>query len=491
MAAMARTRELSEPLTLLSLPDDDLNQALARVSLAHHGTVASVCSRFRDLVLSDEFQLARRSAGCAEPSVMVFGGEGGNDEPEQGNMRCRALVTNSWVELAPSIHGVADHPMQQPNPRLLASASGGDERARKQLLWQMGWKGVRKPFHTVIGEDLFVGGGYFCGNFGACSELLHAYSFRENSWRKVGECPALQYVACENIHGRMILAGGEPNASNGVTSAVQLFNPADASWTELPRLPHAVRSATSFVSGGCLYVIGGIGYENADEEQGSEDDEDEHESPLAEVPFVQKFDLGANAWTLCASMPAEVMGTLSTCGTLHNGRYTLIGVKGPPNPQPLFALLMQNAMGVAPAQNRANEIPMVVMADYDLKKDEWRVLRQFPRPSMMPRNGLSAFSRPNGILIVGSLGNTMLIKDDGTCSADVTPPCFEGARITIIEAVEFELTLQHFKLRGQADRGARASRTATDQEEQPALQPSGFVSAATLVAEPPRVGFLE
>ena len=68
----------------------------------------------------------------------------------------------------------------------------------------------------------------------------------------------------------------------------------------------------------------------------------------------------------------------------------------------------------------------------------------------------------------------MLIKDDGTCAADVTPPCFEGARITIIEAVEFELTLQHFKLRGQADRGARASRAATDQE-QPALQSAVWV----------------
>ena len=130
----------------------------------------------------------------------------------------------------------------------------------------------------------------------------------------MGECPALQFAACQNIYGRMILAVGEPNASDGVTSAVQLFNPADPPWTELPRLPHAVRSATPFVSGGCLYVIGGIGHENADEEQGSEYDEDEHECTLAQVPFVQKFDLGANAWTLCASVPAEVMGTLSTCG---------------------------------------------------------------------------------------------------------------------------------------------------------------------------------
>ena len=75
------------------------------------------------------------------------------------------------------------------------------------------------------------------------------YSFRELSWRKVGECPALQFAACQNIYGRMILAVGEPNASDGVTSAVQLFNPADPPWTELPRLPHAVRSATPFVSG--------------------------------------------------------------------------------------------------------------------------------------------------------------------------------------------------------------------------------------------------
>ena len=140
-------------------------------------------------------------------------------------------------------------------------------------------------------------------------------------------------------------------------------------------------------------------------------------------------------------------------------------------------------MGVAPTQNRANEIPMVVMADYDVKKDEWRVLREFPRPGVMPRNGLSAFSRPGGILVVGSLGQMVLIKDDGTCAPSAAPPCFESrelrvTRHTRIEAAEFELTLQHFKLRGQEDL-SRDRASAGDQA--PRRSDLGFVSAASLL----------
>ena len=180
MAAL-HTRELSEPPTLLSLLDDDLNQALARVSIAHHGTVAIVCvltlARFRDLVMSDEFQLVRRSAGCAEPSVMVLRRRGW----KRGTRASQHALLSS---LSSGTRGSSSRQASTASPTTRCSSSQirGFSRAPRMVMstrasnFSRRWAGkafASRSTITVIGEDLFVGGGYFCGNFGACSELLH------------------------------------------------------------------------------------------------------------------------------------------------------------------------------------------------------------------------------------------------------------------------------------------------------------------------------
>ena len=59
---------------LLNLPEDALGEALARVPLEAHDTLATTCKRLRKIVKSDSFGALRRRLGWTEYGVFVLGG---------------------------------------------------------------------------------------------------------------------------------------------------------------------------------------------------------------------------------------------------------------------------------------------------------------------------------------------------------------------------------------------------------------------------------
>ena len=58
---------------LLNLPEDALGEALARVPLEAHDTLATTCKRLRKIVKSDSFGALRRRLGWTEAGVFVLG----------------------------------------------------------------------------------------------------------------------------------------------------------------------------------------------------------------------------------------------------------------------------------------------------------------------------------------------------------------------------------------------------------------------------------
>ena len=91
-----RSRRLNPPSPLDALSDDVLIVLLARAPWALHGTLRTVCRRFRALLTTPAFRQQRVESGYAEHAVVVAGGRRDGAIAE-----CSLLAGGRWRPIAP------------------------------------------------------------------------------------------------------------------------------------------------------------------------------------------------------------------------------------------------------------------------------------------------------------------------------------------------------------------------------------------------------
>jgi N-acetylneuraminic acid mutarotase len=107
---------------------------------------------------------------------------------------------------------------------------------------------------ATIGGVAFVAGGW---NGSTTNRSIYAAS-PTGKIKTVGSLPTgVRYPAVAALGGRLIVAGGETQASTPTTAAWS-FDPATARLSRLPDLPVATDHAAGVAIGGRFYVIGGL-----------------------------------------------------------------------------------------------------------------------------------------------------------------------------------------------------------------------------------------
>ena len=195
------------------------------------------------------------------------------------------------------------------------------------------YQGTLKGAHTVVNDELWLIGGYHCGNWGVHQTTIMALDLKTNSWREVCEMPPeackIERLSVGCIGGIVIMAGGL-NRHNATANAWHL-NSAEAkrgehkAWKKISPLPHAVISASSFVHGNRFYVLGGYTLASAGQAFPESDDK-------KWTGHVQMYDFGTQTWSLKAEMPRRAFcrrtiasdSTNYSYGGLVDGRWVFV-----------------------------------------------------------------------------------------------------------------------------------------------------------------------
>jgi hypothetical protein len=125
----------------------------------------------------------------------------------------------------------------------------------------------RDHFHALtINNNLYAVAGRktgFTSLLGDTETAIDVFNFETGTWTTLAESTRLPTpragAATFSVEGKIIVAGGESDA-NGAHNNVELFDPVNNSWSDLPKLNNGRHGIQAIFNEGKIYIAGGWGY---------------------------------------------------------------------------------------------------------------------------------------------------------------------------------------------------------------------------------------
>ena len=299
-----------------ALPDDVLQRVLLGVALDDHDATAAACRAFCAVIRGPRFLRLRREYGFAERGVILVG--------------CRQMYGPHGPFLGPiEIHVAGKH-------GAVATLSEG---LRVTTMYPA----------TTGGARLFVSTTRHIG--GPPHEIL-AVDASARRWSRFATLPLGQRLHCLEWHNGLLYVAGGRGTDGSILDSLSAFNEATGLWGELPPMLHACRYAASGVIGNQLFIAGGIGHE--------EDEDDEY----PKLTTLQIYDFTARTWHLGPPLPKAV--------------------------QSAWGLVVDDKLYVVSSIENSFQV-------YDVKSNTWT--EQIPPPCAFGR-GTHAFAHKGRIVVV-------------------------------------------------------------------------------------------
>lgn len=211
------------------LPDDLALRCLARLSHGYHGLLELVCKRWQDSIRSLEYARAKAQEGWSGNWLFVF-----TEEQINGQWNAYDPEADRW------------HPLP---PIPFASTS------KKHLGFSC----------VCVAKKFLLIGGYYVSceplgeskRFNATTDVIKFDPF-SNQWSRVASMRvARANFACAVVHDKVYVAGGCNLSCSKPLRDVEVYDPAEDSWQDIPPLPSAREDCVGFSSGGLFYVVAG------------------------------------------------------------------------------------------------------------------------------------------------------------------------------------------------------------------------------------------
>ena len=246
-----RAQQRSPRLALTALPSDCLQRVLLGVALDDHDATAAACRAFRAVIRGPRFLRLRREYGFAERRIILLG-------------QCYGEGSRGFVE----IHVAGKHGAIASIPGLKIGFSGAPTDGGARLFVSTDERRDGPP-HEIV-----------------------AYDASARRWSRFATLPLNQRLACTEWHGGLLYVAG--GIADDYLNSLQAFNEATGLWEDLPPMPRACVYAASGVIGNQLFIAGGIGHE--------EDEDDEY----PKLTTLQIYDFTARTWHLGPPLPKAV-----------------------------------------------------------------------------------------------------------------------------------------------------------------------------------------
>ena len=207
---------------------------------------------------------------------------------------------------------------------------------------------------VMLNGRIYVAGGLAGpdNNFTGVTRSFASYSPATNSWLEEEEVPEeLHHMGIAALGGRIYITGGYTDPDFNVdNNKVYVFNPdaaAGSQWTRAADMPENRAAHASVATGGLLYVVGGVGPNNAqlwvynpatnswDSSRAPLPTQREHLTAVAldgklyaiagrwigqgNMGTLEEYNLATNAWTTRPSMPTPRSGLTASvvAGRIH------------------------------------------------------------------------------------------------------------------------------------------------------------------------------
>ena len=297
-----------------ALPDDVLQRVLVGVALDDHDATAAACRAFRDVIRGPRYPALRRGYGFAERGIIL--------------VRSREIFGPSGAYLGPveihvaSKHGAVARIDEDLKLKLRGSTTDGGAR-----LFVGTTRHLRRPPHEILAVDASA-----------------------RRWSRFATVPLGQRLHCLEWHGGLLYVAG--GIADDYLNSLQAFNEATGLWEDLPPMPRACVYAASGVIGNQLFIAGGIGHE--------EDEDDEY----PKLTTLQIYDFTARTWHLGPPLPKAV--------------------------QSAWGLVVDDKLYVVSSIENSFQV-------YDVKSNTWT--EQIPPPCAFGR-GTHAFAHKGRIVVV-------------------------------------------------------------------------------------------
>ena len=302
-------QQRSPRLALTALPSDCLQRVLLGVALDDHDATAAACRAFRAVIRGPRFLRLRREYGFAERRIILLG-------------QCYGEGSRGFVE----IHVAGKHGAIASIPGLKIGFSGAPTDGGARLFVSTDERRDGPP-HEIV-----------------------AYDASARRWSRFATLPLNQRLACTEWHGGLLYVAG--GIADDYLNSLQAFNEATGLWEDLPPMPRACVYAASGVIGNQLFIAGGIGHE--------EDEDDEY----PKLTTLQIYDFTARTWHLGPPLPKAV--------------------------QSAWGLVVDDKLYVVSSIENSFQV-------YDVKSNTWT--EQIPPPCAFGR-GTHAFAHKGRIVVV-------------------------------------------------------------------------------------------
>ena len=243
-------------------------------------------------IASAPFQRQYAAATAVDGTVMVIGGIGVRDAST--TTKVYDPGTDSWTT-GPGLPAALHHASAvtyEGEAVVIGGFIPGEELTSEQsdrvyALRGGSWERLPSLNHpraaaaaAVVGDKIVVVGGQADGKLVPQTEV-----FDGEGWRDVAEIPTPREHLAAASDGRYLYAvGGRELSADKNSTAIERYDPADDSWTELDGMPQPAGGVGAAYAGGRVVVIGG-------------------EGTTAASDAVQAYDIGNERWSRLPVLP--------------------------------------------------------------------------------------------------------------------------------------------------------------------------------------------
>lgn len=208
------------------LPDDLALRCLAKISHGYHGTLETVCRRWRKLFQSAEYSNYKSREGWFENWLFVLTGES----------------KNQWIAYDPEAdrwHPLPRIPTSHPDQEHLGFSCAC---VLNKFLLIGGTYGARDPiFHYQRAVTT--------------NEVFQFDPFRKE-WRKLASMRTPRsHFAFSVVSGKVYVAGGRNTSSGEGLALAEVYDPLTDKWEDLPPLPSPQMDCIGLPYDGKFYVL--------------------------------------------------------------------------------------------------------------------------------------------------------------------------------------------------------------------------------------------